>query len=204
MSTPTENALEYRARLGLWVFLASELMFFGPVFVSYAVASYTLAPGFGLAGQTTDLLLGTLNTVILLSSSLFVALAVEFSRQGRTQTVRRMLTITIALAIAFLVVKAREYGQDWDKNLVPGYAFSAPPEYHQRSTELFYYIYFVSTLLHGVHLLIGIGLLAISRHRISASPVYHRRLAATALYWHFVDLIWIFLFPLLYLAGRSS
>lgn len=202
MSPALLNAAD-RVRLGVWVFLASEIMFFGPVFLSYGIARLAFSSGFQEAARSTHLGLGTLNTAVLLTSSATVALAVTLARHGRHDLARRALEGTIFLACLFLVVKGLEYRLEWQENLIPGRGFELHKVTNQRAAELFYSIYFFSTLLHSLHLIIGLTLLAWYRIRY-ASLCHTHQLEGFALYWHFVDLIWIFLFPLLYLAGRAS
>lgn len=200
-----------RARMGMWVFLGSEIMFFGPVFFAYLYGRHAFPDAFALASRHTDLFCGTLNTAILLTSSLAIALAVqEAERLAGDSPARsgllRMLDATVLMGLLFIVVKGYEYAQDWSEGLVPGGSFHmAAPAADQTAAQLFYFIYFFSTLLHALHLIIGIGLVLYCRHEL-ARAVDHdasRRLDIVALYWHFVDIIWIFLFPVLYLGGRS-
>lgn len=222
MDTTASLAKDTRARMGMWVFLGSEIMFFGPVFFGYLYGRHTFPAAFAAASRSTDLLCGTLNTAILLTSSLLIACAVEkaehiqsnkgpvsetvSSRPESLGTVRRLLDATVLLGLLFLAVKGYEYAQDWSEGLVPGAAFHlAAPAAEQAGAQLFYFVYFFSTLLHALHLIIGMGLVMVCRRQLMQrpGPRAHRRLDAIALYWHFVDIIWIFLFPALYLGGRS-
>lgn len=196
----TEGA---RVRFGVWVFLASEVMFFGPVFLSYGIASYALTTGFSEAGRTTNLYIGTGNTMVLLTSSAAVAMAVAFARADQASRVRRALDVAIALGLVFLLLKGWEYRIDWTENLVPGTGFHLKDAADQRAAELFYCIYFFATLLHSVHLIIGLGLLTVCRLQFVGPKRNPRQLEGYALYWHFVDAVWIVLYPLLYLSGRS-
>lgn len=193
-----------QVRFGVWVFLASEIMFFGPVFLGYAIARYALSSGFDEAASSTNLVIGAFNTAILLTSSAAVAMAVVLSREHEDQKVKRSLEVTIGMGALFMILKAVEYWQDWQEGLIPGDQFFLASSSDQRAAELFYSLYFFSTLLHSVHLLIGLGLLTGCRIQYAGTARNLRRLEGYALYWHFVDVIWIFLFPLLYLVGRAA
>lgn len=197
------GVIRLRSQLGLWIFLASEVMFFGPVFAIYAVGHFTLGPGFVEASRGTNIWLGTLNTGILLTSSLAVALADVFASQNATRSVRRCLDAALVLGLAFLIVKLTEYGLDAREGVVPGAGFHLEGASNQDAAELFFFVYFFSTLLHMVHLLIGLGVLGVNRRFYKGTGHDVRRLKASGLYWHFVDIVWIFLFPLLYLPGRA-
>lgn len=219
METTASLPKDNRARMGMWVFLGSEIMFFGPVFFGYLYGRHTFPAAFAAASRSTDLLCGTLNTAILLTSSLAIALAVQEAERLRdspsaldggprksSKTLLRMLDATVLLGLLFLAVKGYEYVQDWSEGLVPGSAFHlSAPAAEQTAAQLFYFIYFFSTSLHALHLAIGIGLVLYCRRQLvqRPGPRSRRRLDAAALYWHFVDIIWIFLFPALYLGGRS-
>ena len=195
-----------RARIGMWVFLGSEIMFFGPVFFAYLYGRYAWPQAFEAASRSTDLLWGTVNTAVLLTSSLGVAIALLFAQRGAREQTRHALNVVVLLGLVFLLIKSYEYVQDWNEHLVPGPTFHVPGAVDQAAAQLFYFIYFFSTLLHALHLTIGIGLMSYCRrdlkHRSGHKAV--RRLEMTGLYWHFVDIVWIFLYPALYLAGRAS
>jgi cytochrome c oxidase subunit 3 len=190
------------AQLGMWVFLATEVLFFGGLLFAYLYGRANWPDGFALAGRHTDVLLGTLNTAVLLTSSFAVALAAAAAECGRRNDwVARLLWATAALGLAFLAIKGLEYRNDWREGLVPGRAFSLAST---PGAELFFVLYFLTTGLHAVHLTVGIGLMAsfavgARRGRDWAGPP---RLQIAALYWHFVDVVWIFLYPLLYLVLR--
>jgi cytochrome c oxidase subunit 3 len=190
--------------LGMWTFLATEVMFFGGLFMGYIVYRHAYPEAFAVGSKHTDVLFGTLNTAILLTSSFTMALAVHAAQEGRPRSTVRSLVLTIGLAIAFLVVKGFEYHEDYVEHLIPGPSFSVPG---QPKAELFFYFYWAMTGLHALHVLIGIGALSViamlaSRRRFSAE--YHNPVEITGLYWHFVDLVWIFLYPLLYLIDRHT
>ncbi|NYT35389.1 hypothetical protein ERD78_00755 [Allopusillimonas soli] len=195
-----------RARMGMWVFLASEIMFFGPVFFAYVYGRHTWTQAFEAASRSTDLVCGTLNTALLLTSSACVAAALLLAeRNARTQA-RRALDCVIVLGAAFLLIKSYEYGQDWHEHLVPGPHFHVDQATDQAAAQLFYFIYFFATLLHALHMIIGLALMLYCRCHLKHDSGHTavRRLEICGLYWHFVDIVWIFLFPALYLAGRAS
>jgi cytochrome c oxidase subunit 3 len=190
-------------RLGMWIFIGSEVLFFGGLFVAYLYGRTHWPQGFAAAGRHTDVVLGTLNTGLLLTSSAVVALAVACSEHlAHRRFVARLLWLTAALGVAFLVVKGLEYRHEWQEALFPGPGFPVDVP----GAQLFFVLYFLTTGLHAVHLVIGIaGIAALawgSGHaRHWAAP---RHVDAMALYWHFVDVVWIFLYPLLYLVERHS
>ena len=214
------------AQFGMWVFLASELLFFGGLFLAYLYGRSHWPDGFAAAARHTDVAIGTTNTALLLTSSLFVALAVaaaretvpspppasdaSFARRGVTarRRVATRLWITVALGVAFLVLKGVEYRKDWIDGLVPGAGFRLGDSHElpPLGAELFFVLYWVMTLLHTVHLCIGVGVLsafAVGAGR-GARWTHPPRIDVAALYWHFVDVVWIVLYPLLYLPGRAG
>ncbi len=209
MSTAVEDHLEAlkdaRARIGMWVFLCSEIMFFGPVFFAYAYGRYEWTQAFEAASRSTDLMSGAANTAVLLSSSLAVAAALLWAEDGARQRARRALDVVLLLGLVFLLIKGHEYMQDWNEHLVPGPRFHLQSATDQAAAALFYFIYFFATLLHALHLVIGMGLMLYCRRQLKQDPTHRAvlRLEITGLYWHFVDIIWIFLYPMLYLAGRA-
>jgi cytochrome c oxidase subunit III len=190
--------------LGMWVFLATEVMFFGGMFTGYTFYRTGYPDAFAAASNRLDVLLGALNTAVLIGSSFTMALAVHSGQTGRNRAAVRYLLLTIVLGAIFLGVKFYEYHEKFVEHLVPGAAFRfegplAGP------AQIFFSFYFAMTGMHAVHMIIGIGLLAwmaLKARRELFSPVYYTPIELTGLYWHFVDLVWIFLFPLLYLVGR--
>lgn len=191
---------EASARLGMWLFLAQELLFFSAVFVAFFVFQYLYPEGFLEAHRTLSIPLGTLNTVVLLTSSLTMALAVRAAQLGNNKEVVRQLAFTIALASIFMVVKYFEYSAKIEKGMLPGqwYTYEGLPE----GASVFFTMYFVMTGLHGLHIVIGIGVLAwilLRARKNQFSAEYYAPVENVGLYWHLVDLIWIFLFPFLYL-----
>jgi len=190
------------ATLGMWTFLATEVLFFGGLFMSYIVYRTFYAEAFRVAGHYTIVLYGTINTAILLTSSLTAALAVHSAQEDKTNWVFRYLLATVFLGCCFLGVKAVEYYDDVTEHLVPGAHFRAglPAQ-----AQIFWFLYWAMTGLHGLHVLIGVVLLSVIafmawQRRFSAR--YHNPVEISALYWHFVDIVWIFLYPLFYLIDR--
>jgi cytochrome c oxidase subunit 3 len=192
------------SRLGLWTFLATEVLFFGGMFMGYIVYRHVYPEAFAIGSKHTNVLYGTVNTAVLLTSSLTMALAVHAAQEGKNKLLVRFLLLTILFAAAFLGVKGLEYTEDIREHLFPGPHFSVP---EQPRAELFFYFYWAMTGLHGLHVLVGIGVLSViaclaARRRFSAQ--YHNPVEMAGLYWHFVDIVWIFLYPLMYLIDRHS
>ncbi|SRR5579883_3368843 len=199
-----ENAEQQQeaARLGMWTFLATEVLFFGGLFMAYIVYRHEYPHAFAVASKHTDLLYGTVNTAILLTSSLWMALAVHAAEDGRQKPLVGFLLLTILFALAFLGVKGLEYSEDLREHLLPGHGFLVP---EAPKTDIFFFLYWAMTGLHGIHVLVGIGVLSVitllaSRGKFTRE--YHNPVEISGLYWHFVDIVWIFLYPLLYLVDR--
>ncbi len=194
------------AELGMWAFLVTEVLFFGGLFCGYAVYRHQFPAAFARASDTLDVQMGGWNTAVLLGSSLTMVLAVHAARLGRSRAIAGWLASTLVLGAVFLGVKVVEYSAKWEHHLVPGPHFvfegvSGGPE------QLFFACYFAMTGLHAFHMLIGMALLAwLVRRALRGdfSAEHHSWVEMTGLYWHFVDLVWIFLFPLLYLIGRHA
>jgi cytochrome c oxidase subunit III len=197
------------ATIGIWVFLATEILFFGGLLTSYAVYRHMFADGFTEAARHTKLIIGTINTAVLLTSSFAMAVGVEAAERGMERNRRVVviaLTVTAALGIAFLALKGLEYYLEYEEHLVPGSGFAFDPRYRDPA-QLFFLLYFILTGLHGVHVTVGVALVGtvagMARHGAFSSG-YTTPLAIVGLYWHFVDVVWIFLYPLIYLVGRST
>jgi cytochrome c oxidase subunit III len=189
--------------LGMWVFLLTELMLFGGLFTVYAVYRYIYAEVFVEASRHLDSVIGVINTGLLILSSLTLALAIQSAQTGGRKIVAAFLFLTLALGLAFLGLKGIEYYRHYQEGLVPGARFVYLGE-HPQQAQLFFLLYFSMTGTHAVHMVIGLGLVGImfvraSRHHFS--PQHYTPLELTGLYWHFVDILWVFLFPLLYLIG---
>lgn len=193
----------HAARLGMWIFLATELLLFGGLFVAYAAYRYLYAAEFARASRHLVTWIGTTNTFVLLTSSLVVALAVHFARHGRGRLSATMLAVGLGLGLAFLGLKALEYAIDVREGLLP-VRFLAHRELSGGGAAVFLSLYWLMTALHAVHVTIGMGVLAFVARlswRGVFSAEYDTPIELGAMYWHLVDLIWIFLWPLLYLVG---
>ncbi len=200
------------ARLGMWAFLATEVMFFGGVLMAYSVYRYRFPAAFRAGCELQNLPLGAFNTAVLICSSLTMALAVHAAETHRRAALVRFLLATLVLGLAFLGVKAIEYTHDFHEGLVPGTTTFHPSAdlvaswasrgIEPKHVELYFVFYFVLTGLHAVHMIIGMGVLALQAwlaHRDWFTRHYATPIEVTGLYWHFVDIVWIFLFPMLYL-----
>ncbi len=190
--------------LGMWVFLVTEILFFGGLFTAYTVYRHNYARAFAEASRHLDITLGTFNTAVLILSSLTMALAVFSAATGRRKAIVLFLLATMVLGGTFLGVKVVEYSHKFHDHLVPGPAFLYPgPD--ARQAEIFFSLYFTMTGLHALHMIVGIGILTVlvaNARKGRYGPEYHTPVEVSGLYWHFVDIVWIFLFPLLYLIGR--
>jgi cytochrome c oxidase subunit III len=240
------------ATLGMWAFLVTEVMLFGGIFMAYIVYRWAFPEIWAESASHLNTPLGTVNTVVLLVSSLTVALAVHAAEEGKKRTVLTMLGVTLVLGVAFLAIKGYEYSEKFshcygystpiawatgtgqhavDECLVPGRAFLFPAEHGgehgaeattpntpqveatghsegvsvggQRTPhQLFYFLYFVATGLHAVHMLVGLTLVSILTFltwRGMFTPAYFTPIEIGGLYWHLIDIVWVFLFPLFYL-----
>ena len=190
--------------MGMWVFLVTEIMFFGGLFTAYVVYRTLYPAAFAVASLALDITLGTLNTAVLLVSSFTMAVAVFGSQTGRRRMLVGGLALTIALGIVFLAIKVYEYYQKYVEHHIPGPSFAFPAPYTQPA-KMYFTLYFAMTGLHAAHMIVGCGLLGVlivMAWRGRFTPEYHSPVELSGLYWHFVDIIWIFLYPLLYLVGR--
>jgi cytochrome c oxidase subunit 3 len=212
--------------LGMWIFLVTEIMFFGGMFLAYTLYRSTYPAAFASASNHLDITLGAFNTAVLIFSSFTMALSVYFTQVGKRNPQIICLILTLVLGLTFLGVKAVEYKDKWDSHLIPGKLFAShefgpkvqlpgqPEDHHAitllpgatlKQVEMFYWIYFAMTGMHALHMIIGAGLLTyllIFALKGRFDPEYHSPVEVIGLYWHFVDIVWIFLFPLLYLLGR--
>jgi cytochrome c oxidase subunit 3 len=192
------------ASIGMWTFLATEVLFFGGMFLGYSVYRYRFPEAFALASNHMDIMLGTINTAILIGSSLTVVMSVHAAQHDRQRALVRLLGLTILLGLVFLGIKFTEYYHKYDENLVPGINMNLTTE-QARHSAIFFSFYFAMTGMHALHMIIGIGIftvLLLAAHRGRYSSLYHTPVEIAGLYWHFVDIVWIFLFPLFYLLGR--
>jgi cytochrome c oxidase subunit 3 len=191
------------ATLGMWLFLATEILFFGGVLTAYAV--YRNAHGTAFARGSEELItwVGGVNTAVLLSSSLTMALAVYSTRISRRNLLVACVGLTMFFGAAFLAIKFTEYAIDYHEGLIPRLRWKGlEPPGLDRGVQLFFIFYFILTGLHAVHMLIGMGLLIylfVRSRRGAFSAEFYTPVEVIGLYWHFVDIVWIFLFPLLYL-----
>jgi cytochrome c oxidase subunit 3 len=186
-------------QFGVWSFLATEALFFGALFLFYAVSRCTEAAGFAIGAHEADFWFGTANTVVLMTSSLTMAMAERATKHGLVALARAMVIATLTLGAAFLVVKGFEYRSDVIHHLVPGPHF----KFAVRGAAQFWSFYWTATVVHAIHLTIGLGivsrLLFIPRGDL---PQRWTTAVGTALYWHLVDIVWVILYPLIYLVGR--
>jgi cytochrome c oxidase subunit 3 len=187
--------------LGMWFFLASEVLFFAALFCSYAVYRSFNAEAFRIAGAHTRIIYGSLNTALLLTSSLTMTIGLRAATAQLRSLTLRWLGATAALGVAFLAVKGLEYQTDIAEHLVPGAGFPLSPP----ATKIFWGLYWVMTGVHAIHLTVGVGIVIAIMILFGCRviPVQGSTMEGVALYWHFVDSVWIFLYPLIYLAGRS-
>lgn len=191
--------------LGMWLFLATEVMFFGGLFLAYIVYRTSYPETFNAASRTLNLTLGSINTFALLCSSLTMAMGVRAAQLGHRNRLVLFLAATLVLGTMFLGVKAIEYSGKFHHHLVPGSEFFWEGDFPQRA-QLFFVLYFVMTGMHAFHMIIGVvflaGLLVMSMLG-KFGPNRFMGIELFGLYWHFVDIVWVFLFPLLYLIDRS-
>ncbi len=191
--------------LGMWIFLVTEIMFFGGLFAAYIIYRSAHPLAFAAGSGKLDIALGAVNTAVLIASSLTMALGVWAAQVGRRKLIVLFILATIALGGVFLGIKVVEYGAKFEHHLFPG------PEFHWpgpdgEHVEMFFNLYFAMTGLHAAHMVIGIAILlviAVLAWRGAFTPQNHNVVEGIGLYWHFVDIVWIFLFPLLYLLGRN-
>jgi cytochrome c oxidase subunit III len=201
--------------LGMWIFLVTEIMFFGGMFFAYTLYRWKYPMEFASASNHLKLALGTVNTIVLILSSFTMAMGVYFSQIGKRRNLVLCLSLTLFLGLVFLGIKAVEYHDKYVDNLIPGRLipghYFSPDSVHllpgatKQKVEMFYWIYFAMTGMHAVHMVVGVGLLSVILYfswKGRYGPEYHSPVEVSGLYWHFVDIIWIFLFPLLYLLGR--
>jgi cytochrome c oxidase subunit 3 len=190
--------------LGMWIFLATEILFFGGMFCCYTVYRSSYPAAFGLASNHLDVILGAVSTAVLIISSFTMACAVNSAATGAKNALIAFLGITILFAAAFLVVEMSEWHMLYKEGLMPGFNFTYN-EVDPSHVQLFFSLYFAMTGLHASHVTIGIVLLAVMAVRARRgifTPKYYTPIEISGLYWHFVDLVWIFLFPLYYLIAR--
>jgi cytochrome c oxidase subunit III len=190
--------------LGMWVFLITEVLFFGGLFLTYMIYRSSYPEAFAVASRELDVTLGTINTAVLIGSSLTMALAVHAAEVGGRKLLMVFLLATMALGVVFLGIKGFEYYEKFHEHHIPGPAFEFEAEYF-RHAQIFFSLYFLMTGLHAIHMIIGLGIMAwmlLWAWNGTITQEYSSPIEISGLYWHFVDIVWIFLFPLLYLIGR--
>jgi cytochrome c oxidase subunit III len=192
------------ATLGMWVFLVTEVLFFGGLFLAYTIYRGWYPDAFAVSSHELDIVLGTTNTIVLITSSLTMAMAVHSAQLGHRRKLMIFLALTMALGLAFLGIKGVEYYHKFVEHHVPGPTFQFEEKY-VREAQIFFSLYFVMTGLHAAHMVIGLGIMIwmfIWSWNGTITREYSNPIEVSGLYWHFVDIVWIFLFPLLYLVGR--
>jgi cytochrome c oxidase subunit 3 len=219
-----ENVAQQReaATFGMWLFLLTEIMFFGGLFCAYLIFRNWYYPAFVAGSHTLHIWAGTLNTTILIISSFTMAMAVHAAEVRHRGPLLRWMILTMVLGCGFLCVKAYEWHDEWVNHHVPGLNFSIQEFTHvnpaypgdkplapdmAEKTQIYYSLYFVMTGMHALHMIIGVGLLSILFIRARGGAYTNGHIAPVenfGLYWHFVDIVWIFLFPLLYLISRHQ
>jgi cytochrome c oxidase subunit 3 len=206
------------ASLGMWVFIAQEIMFFGGMFAAYLIYRLWYFAGYAAASQELDLVMGGINTVVLIASSLTVAMAVNAAQEGKQKQIVWFLFATLVLGVVFLVIKYFEYSAKFQLHEAHHAAatirlFPMQGWFHvdgelapiANQMRMFMVLYFALTGMHALHMIVGIVLLLVimrMAHKGEFTPKWYTPVEMFGLYWHFVDIIWIFLFPLLYLVQR--
>jgi cytochrome c oxidase subunit 3 len=192
--------------LGMWLFLVTEILFFGGALTAYLIYRSWYPDAFAMASSEIAILPGAINTAVLILSSLTMALAVHAAQTNERGKIMFFIVITMILGAAFLGIKAYEYHEKYIEHHIPGFGlpfvFEEP---YARPAQIFFSIYFVLTGLHALHMIIGLGIMTwmfIWTKNGIISADYYAPIEIAGLYWHFVDIVWIFLFPLLYLIGR--
>ncbi len=192
---------------GMWLFLAQEVLFFGGLFFTWLLNRHFHPLGFHRAALHTDLLIGSINTVVLLASSASYAAGLRFIKMADDpKRLFQCCFITAALGVTFLVLKALEWKGDLDKHMNPGPHFGITGA-DAGGAQLFWVFYWVATVLHGFHMAVGVGLVAWLMHRIrkgAYNEAWHTPVEVVGIYWSFVDIVWVILYPLIYLVGRPG
>ncbi|MCE9531778.1 MAG: cytochrome c oxidase subunit 3 [Planctomycetes bacterium] len=211
------------ARLGMWMFLVTEVLFFGGIFVAYTAYRIWYPEAFLAASSKLNVLIAGINSLLLLTSSLTITFAIHAAHEGKQEALRRWLLVTVALAVAFLGFKTREYYNDYHEHLIPGKLFNSVPEGETHSpaydfehnekvnpkhVQLFFLFYYCMTGLHVLHMIVGVGLILwlymLAKRNYFHHPDRYVYVEVTSLYWHFVDMMWFFLVAILYAAGPRT
>ena len=202
----TEEQQKDASTLGMWVFLITEIMFFGGMFLAYTLYRSTYPNVFGVASSSLNLPIGATNTCVLLLSSFTMAMAVRSGQLGKKKAVIWFLIITMLFGLTFLGIKAYEWTEKFTEHHVPAQAaFHLEGTQLQGQAKIFFSLYFAMTGLHALHMIVGVGIvlfIIMETARNKYSPKYYTPIDIAGLYWHFVDVVWIFLFPLFYLIDR--
>lgn len=197
------------ATVGMWAFLITEVMFFGGLILAYVIYRNAYPESFHAASRVLNEVLGGVNTCVLLVSSFTMALGVRAAQLGDRKKLMMYIILTMIFGAAFLGVKVVEYAEKFEHHLVPGATFhfhGVPGHEHAPNAEIFFSLYFAMTGVHALHMIVGLGLMfwLLNKARKGAySKDYYNPVEICGLYWHFVDIVWIFLYPLLYLIDRS-
>lgn len=194
------------SQLGMWLFLLTEIMFFGALFTGYGVYRYQYPEAWKEASHHLDVTLGAINTGVLITSGFMMAMAVWAAQTGKKNLLILFLILTFIFGGVFLGIKGVEYHHKFVDHLVPGHDFEFEGPWKRQAT-LYYCFYFGMTGMHAIHMIIGmVAILVLIRmaQKNRFTPEYHPHIELFGLYWHFVDIVWIFLFPLLYLIGRHG
>ena len=196
---------------GMWMFLLTEIMFFGGLFTAYLVYRASYYQAFVEGSQKMNIWLGATITAVLICSSLTMALGVRAAQTGKPKLMVILLLITVLFGLGFLGIKAVEYHEHWENHEFPGPNFhfetadkTAPTD--PQHTQIYFSLYWAMTGLHALHMVIGVGLVGwiiIAGLMRTYTPSYYTPVEIVGLYWHFVDLVWIYLFPLLYLISKK-
>ncbi len=193
------------AELGIWGFIATEVLFLGGLFAAYSFYRYLHPAGVAEAAQHTKLVIGSANTVVLLTSSFLMSWASLAAHAGESRPCGRLMWGAAGLGVVFVILKGVEYTEEIGEHLWPGPSFALQTS-EPRVGEVFYFLYWLTTGIHALHLLVGIVMVAFVAWRANRgefSLAYHAPVRVVSLYWHFVDIVWIFLFAVIYLPGRS-
>jgi cytochrome c oxidase subunit 3 len=192
--------------LGMWVFLVTEVMFFGGMFGGYTIYRNMYPEAFASTSHFMNVAIGAINTSVLIFSSFTMVLAVRSAQLGQKKALVAFLVLTLILGCVFLSLKYVEYHEKWVDHHIPGPAFRYEDSRYFHQAQILFFLYFAMTGMHAVHMIVGAGLLTTligmaARGRFSRA--WYTPVEMIGLYWHFVDIVWIFLFPLLYLIGRT-
>ena len=191
--------------LGMWTFLITEVLFFGGMFTAYAIYRNMYIEAFASTSDFMNVVLGGTNTAVLICSSLTMAMAVRSAQLSNRKHLQLFLILTMIFGTTFLVIKGFEYHAKWVEHLVPGFNFHYPFQQYAQHAQMLFFLYFCMTGMHAIHMIVGLGLLSyllIQANRRIFHANYYSPVEMIGLYWHFVDIVWIFLFPLLYLIGH--